>query len=73
VLIIATSTLAVFFAAISIVAGVSLALLVMTQERSNTSNEGMAAFHRHLDALSDQSREHLRSQLREAKQRQTKG
>ena len=72
-MIIATSTLAVFFAAISIVAGVSLALLVMTQERSNTSNEGMVAFHRHLDALSDQSREHLRSQLREAKQRQTKG
>ncbi|PHX94357.1 MAG: hypothetical protein CK542_01030 [Acidimicrobium sp.] len=72
-IILAASTLAVFFAAVSIVAGVSLALLVLTQERTKTSNEGMAAFHRHLDALSDESREHLRSQLRDAKQRQTRG
>lgn len=71
-MILATSTLAVFFAAISIVSGVSFALLILTQERSSTSNEGMAAFHRHLNALSDESREHLRSQLREAKKRQTR-
>ena len=71
-IIFAASTLAVFFAAVSIVSGVSLALLVLTQDRSSSSNEGMAAFHRHLDALSDESREHLRSQLREAKQRQTR-
>ena len=72
-IIFAASTLAVFFAAVSIVAGVSLAFLVLTQERTSTSNEGMAAFHRHLDALSDESREHLRSQLRDVKQRQTRG
>ena len=72
-IIFAVSTLAVFFAAVSIVSGMSLALLVMTQDRSRSSNEGMAAFHRHLNALSDESREHLRSQLREAKQRQTRG
>ena len=69
-IIFAASSLAVFFAAVSIVAGVSLALLILTQERTSSSNEGMTAFHRHLDALSDESREHLRSQLRDAKQRQ---
>lgn len=71
-MIFATSTLAVFFAAVSIVAGISLAFIVLSQERNTNSHEGMAAFHRHLDALSDESREHLRSQLRDAKQRQTK-
>jgi len=70
VIVFATSTVAVFFAAVSIVAGVSYAFVVLTQERNSSANEGMAAFHRHLDALSDESREHLRSQLRETKQRQ---
>ncbi len=72
-IIFAASTVAVFFAAVSIVAGASLMLIFLIQERKGTSGEGMAAFHRHLDALSDESREHLRSQLREAKQRQTGG
>lgn len=72
-MIFAASTIAVFFAAISIVAGVSLALVLLTKERKNNSTEGMAAFHRHLSALSDESREHLRSQLRDVKQRQTRG
>ena len=71
-IIFAASTIAVFFAAVSIVTGASLVLIVLTQERKSTSGEGMAAFHRHLDALSDESREHLRSQLRDAKQRQTR-
>jgi hypothetical protein len=72
-MIFAASTVAVFFAAISIVSGVSLALVLLTQERKNNSTEGMAAFQRHLSALSDDSREHLRSQLRDVKQRQTRG
>jgi hypothetical protein len=33
-------------------------------------NNGMAAFHRHLDALSDDSRSHLREQLQESRERQ---
>ncbi|MBM3741370.1 MAG: hypothetical protein ACKOEH_00560 [Actinomycetota bacterium] len=71
-MIVASSFLAVIFATISIVSGASLIFLVFSQERKTSSTEGMAAFHRHLNALSDESREHLRSQLREAKQRQTR-
>lgn len=68
----AVSTVAVFLAAISIVSACALAFLVLTQERKTGSAEGMAAFHRHLDALSDDSREHVRTQLREAKERQAR-
>jgi len=71
-MIFATSTLAVFFSAVSIVAGISLAFVVLSQDKKTNSHSGMVAFHRHLDALSDESRDHLRSQLRDAKQRQTK-
>mgnify|MGYP006893242427 CR=1 FL=1 len=68
----AVSSVAVVFAAISIVGAGTLALLVSTQQRKINSAHGMTAFHRHLDALSDDSREHVRSQLRDAKQRQVK-
>lgn len=68
----AVSSVAVTFAAISIVGACTLAFLVLTQERKINSAHGMTAFHRHLDALSDDSREHVRSQLRDAKQRQVK-
>lgn len=70
-MILAASTLAVLFAAISIVSAASLALVVLTQEQKTSGNEGMTAFHRHLNALSDESREHLRSQLRDVKERQS--
>lgn len=55
---------------ISVVSGVTLAVLVINDSRQAKNNSGMASFNRHLDALSDDSRAHLRQQLLDAQQRQ---
>ena len=61
----ASSSLAVFFAAISIVSAFTLAYIVLTQEKKVYDPHGPVAFHRHLEALSDISRQKTRSQARE--------
>ena len=68
--VLAASQAAVAFATISIVSAAVLALLVLTQERKQIEPDSAAAFRRHLAALSDDSREMLRSQLRVARERQ---
>ena len=62
---IAASSLAVFFAAISIVSACTLAYILMTQEKKAYDPHGPGAFHRHIEALSDISRGKTRSQSRE--------
>lgn len=69
-MVVALSSFSVLFAMISVVSGVTLAVLVFNESRQANSNNGMASFNRHLDALSDNSRAHLRQQLSDAKQRQ---
>ena len=68
--VLAASQAAVAFATISIVSAAVLALLVLTQERKQIEPDSAADFRRHLAALSDDSREMLRSQLRVARERQ---
>ncbi|MEK7410990.1 MAG: hypothetical protein AAB327_06355 [Actinomycetota bacterium] len=68
--IIALSSFSMVFAIISVVSGVALAVLVIRESRQASNNNGMVSFNRHLDALSDDSRAHLRQQLVDAKQRQ---
>lgn len=60
----------IFFALISVVSALVLAFLVYQESTPPTRTSGMDAFHRHLDALSDDSRAHLRAQLRETRDRQ---
>jgi hypothetical protein len=60
----------ILFASISVVSALTLAYLVWQEGQRVNSNNGMAAFHRHLDALSDDSRAHLREQLQESRERQ---
>ena len=64
------SGLSLLFAMISIVSGLTLAVIVVRNSRMANSNSGMVSFNRHLDALSDDSRAHLRQQLIDAQQRQ---
>jgi hypothetical protein len=67
---IAMAPFTILFASISVVSALTLAYLVWQEgQRANRSN-GMVAFHRHLDALSDDSRSHLREQLQESRERQ---
>ena len=68
-MILAISSLAVFFAAISIVSACALAFSALTQERKPLSPQGSEAFHRHLDALSSLSRDKVRRQVREVNER----
>jgi len=69
----ATSVASLVFAAISISAAATLAYLVVTDGRRTRPVDGAAQFRRHLDALSDDSREHLRKQIRVVReQRQVK-
>lgn len=68
--VIALSSFSVIFAVISVVSGVTLAIIVVRDSRQTSSNSGMVSFNRHLDALSDDSRAHLRQQLLDAQQRQ---
>ncbi|MHB1129363.1 MAG: hypothetical protein ACYC06_04870 [Ilumatobacteraceae bacterium] len=69
-IIFALSSFSVVFAMTSVVSGVTLAIIVVRDSRQTNNNSGMASFNRHLDALSDDSRAHLRQQLLDAQQRQ---
>ena len=69
-MIIGMTPLTILFAAISVVSALTLTYLVWQEGQKVTRNNGMAAFHRHLDALSDDSRAHLRQQLQESRERQ---
>jgi hypothetical protein len=60
----ATSILSLVFAAVSISAAAALAYLVATDGRRSRPVDGAAQFRRHLAALSDDSRGHLREQIR---------
>ena len=64
----ATSIASLVFAAISIAAASALAYLVATDNRCSRPVDGAAQFRRHLNALSDDSREHLREQIRIARE-----
>lgn len=64
----ATSVASLVFAAVSISAASALAYLVATDSRRSRPVDGAAQFRRHLDALSDDSREHLREQIRIARE-----
>lgn len=66
----ALSSFSVLFAMVSVVSGVTLAIIVVRDSRQASNNNGMVSFNRHLDALSDDSRAHLRQQLLDAQQRQ---
>lgn len=68
-IVLAASQAAVVLATVSVVSAAVLALLVLTQERGQMEPDSAAAFRRHLAALSDDSREMLRSQLRVARER----
>lgn len=64
----ATSIVSLIFAAISISAAATLAYLVATDGSRSRPVDGAAQFRRHLAALSDDSREHLREQIRIARE-----
>jgi uncharacterized membrane protein len=66
----AFGAITIFFAMVSVVSALVLAYLVYRDAPAPTRANGMDAFHRHLDALSDESRAHLRQQLRESRERQ---
>lgn len=66
---IAYSPLTFLFAGVSVVSALALAYLMLQDSRRSSRNDGMIAFHRHLDALSDDSRAHLRQRLRESQRR----
>ena len=67
---IAISSFSLLFAAISVVSASTLVALMMQETRNATRNNGMVAFRRHLDALSDDSRAHVRQQLRDHSSKQ---
>lgn len=69
-MIVGMTPLTILFAAISVVSALVLAYLVWQEGQKVNRNNGMAAFHRHLDALSDDSRAHLRQQLQDSRDRQ---
>ncbi len=64
----ATSVTSLVFASISIASAATLAYLVATDDRRHKPVDGAAQFRRHLNALSDDSREHLREQIRIARE-----
>ncbi|MEY3616321.1 MAG: hypothetical protein RLZZ518_1324 [Actinomycetota bacterium] len=63
----ATSVASLLFAAISVASAAALAYLVATDSRRAKPVDGAAQFRRHLAALSDDSRGHLREQIRIAR------
>jgi hypothetical protein len=67
-MIVATSVASLVFATISIAAAATLAYLVATDGRRARPIDGAAQFRRHIAALSDDSREHLREQIRIARE-----
>ena len=62
---IAISTFSLLFAAISVVSAATLVVMMLQESHNATRNNGMVAFRRHLDALSDDSRAHVRQQLKD--------
>jgi hypothetical protein len=64
------SSFSLLFAAISVVSASTLIALMMQESRNATRNNGMVAFRRHLDALSDDSRAHVRQQLHDHSNKQ---
>ena len=69
-MVVAISGLAFLFAMISVTCAVALAVILFRNVRKANNNSGMVSFNRHLDALSDDSRAHLRQQLIDAQRRQ---
>ena len=67
---IAISSFSLLFAAISVVSASTLVALMMQETRNATRNNGMVAFRRHLDALSDDSRANVRQQLHDHSNKQ---
>lgn len=63
------SPLAYLFAGISVSSAMALLYLMYADIRRADKDNGMVAFRRHLDALSDDSRAHLRRQLEESRSR----
>jgi hypothetical protein len=62
---IAISSFSLLFAAISVVSASTLVVMLLQESRNAMRNNGMVAFRRHLDALSDDSRAHVRQQLKD--------
>jgi len=48
-----------------VVSASTLVVMMLQESRNATRNNGMVAFRRHLDALSDDSRAHVRQQLKD--------
>jgi hypothetical protein len=69
----ATSVASLVFAAISVASAATLAYLVATDGRRAKPVDGAAAFRRHIAALSDDSREHLREQIKIAREQRQGG
>lgn len=63
------SALTYLFAGISVTSALALAYLMLQESRRETRDNGMVAFQRHLNALSDDSRAHLRQQIQESRDR----
>lgn len=69
----ATSVASLVFAAISVASAAALAYLVATDGSRAKPVDGAAAFRRHIAALSDDSREHLREQIKIAREQRQGG
>ena len=67
---IAISSFSLLFAAISVVSASTLVVMMLQESRNATRNNGMVAVRRHLDALSDDSRAHVRQQLHDHSNKQ---
>ena len=67
---IAISSISLLFAAISVVSAATLVVMMLQESRNATRKNGMVAFRRHLDALSDDSRAHVRQQLKDHSNKQ---
>jgi hypothetical protein len=70
---IAISSFSFLFAAISVVSASTLVVMMLQETRRATRNNGMVAFRRHLDALSDDSRAHVRQQVRDHSNKHGRG
>ena len=63
------SALTYLFAAVSVTSALALAYLMLQESKRESRDNGMVAFQRHLNALSDDSRAHLRQQIQESRER----
>ena len=67
---IAISSISLLFAAISVVSAATLVVMMLQESRNATRNNGRVACRRPRDALSDDSRAHVRQQLQDHSNRQ---